>query len=91
MRGARVPDAARHAGQRALVQDGVDAATGIRDGSRVGEVRFDEVDLRRDVSEPAGGEVVEPAHAIAARQQRVRKVRADKTRYSGDEVGSQQG
>ncbi len=46
---------------------------------------LDRVDDLREVRPVAGGEVVEHAHLVAAREQRAHEVRADEARPAGDE------
>ena len=85
--------AARHAGQRALVQDRIDALAGLHDSIGVGEVGGHQLDLApipAHFHAGVGGEDCRsPRTRSPARQQRVRKMRADKARHAGDEIRSQ--
>ena len=75
-------DAARHAGQRGIVKDAIDAAHGLGHRGRIGDVGFDEFDPvanRGQVAQVAGAQVVEHPHPIAARDQRLGNVRANET------------
>ena len=86
---ARVLDAARNARQRALVQHGVDALAGTRNGVRVGEIGGDELDLAGDGGEifaAAGREIIEPANVLAARYESLGKMRADEACDARDEM-----
>ena len=73
-------DAARHAGQRRVVEDAVHAADGLATGGRIGNVPLDELDpileSARLLKWPVL-QVVEHSHPIAARDQRLGNVRAD--------------
>lgn len=52
----------------------------------IGDVALEEFGAGRQVLALAGGEIIQHAHAIAARDQRVREVGADEAGPAGDEV-----
>ena len=58
-----------------------------QDGPSIGDVADQQFHARCQVLALAGGQVVQHAHAVAARLQRVGQVRADETGAAGDEDG----
>ena len=84
----RIVDRARHRAQRRLVEDALDARDRAPHVVRVAQVALDQLEPVEagQVLAPAGGEVVEDAHAVAAAHERLGHVRPDEARAAGDEI-----
>ena len=70
------------------MEDDLDAANGVVDTLVAAQLALDDLDVVLDsgqVRAVAGGEVVEDADVVAALQQRMHEVAADKTGSAGDE------
>ena len=63
--------------------------TTLRRDQRIGEIALDELDAVAQVVLVAGGEIVDDAHAVAARDERFGNVRADEAGAAGNEIVSQ--
>ena len=96
--GDGVGQAARHAAQGGLVQDMVHPGTGACAVFQRADVAFDELEAGplRGGDEPlhfiqvalvAGGEVVEPDHALVELEQGLQQVGADEAGHAGDKPG----
>ena len=75
-------------GQRALVEDELDAADGVVDALVAAQLALDDLDVVLEPGEVravAGGEVVEDANRVAALEQRADEVAADESGSAGDE------
>ena len=83
MRPQPVGDAALHRGDGGEMKAAADASQRVAHRGRIGHVAFDQCDARRQVLAPAGGQVVQHAHRIAACQQRLAQMRADEARAAG--------
>jgi hypothetical protein len=70
------------------MKDVVDAADGSRGDARLGQIPFDELDLRqmREVFALAGDEAVDDAHALAATEKLFREMRTDEAGTAGHEI-----
>src|SRR5262249_8656358 len=84
----RVVDRARDGAQRGLVEHALDPRHGPPNCLWIAQVALDQLDSleSRQVLAPAGGEVVEDAHAIAATDQAFHDVRTDETGTAGDQI-----
>jgi len=95
----RIDDAARHAAERGLMQDVIDAFAGVAAILERADVAFDETepgpsrraDQRLDfvkIAPMSGGEIVQAHHGLVELEQSFQQVRADEAGDAGDQPDS---